>query len=238
MAILPCQKLSNKINFFHRVQLFFEFYEQNLGNFYADDEFFIQPENELAHNKLNRFFLQKNYDDSLLKTLILHGSAASGKTHISHIFAKKFSAEFINSKNLQDFILSDFFGQNKFYIFDDDAENCEENILYLVNSANEKKAFLLLAQDSQKDFLLPDLKSRIKNFDRAEILMPSIDSLRQILVKNLANRQIFLEEEMINFFCKNTSRTYESFNNLAKKIEFFCKETGKKLTVQHAKSLL
>lgn len=219
------------------MQLFFEFYEQLQDGRFGKNEFIIQPENETAQQKLKQFFVQKNFADSLMQSLILLGPKASGKTHLLHKFAQEFDVEILSLNEINHFNLMNFLTPNIFYIFDNCDQLNEEQILYLINIANEKKSFLLLAIDSAKNFSLPDLNSRLANMPNIKILLPSLDSLRQILIKNLSSKQIFLSDELVDFFCKNTHRTYEAFNNLAKKIEFFCKERGEKLTMSQAKLL-
>lgn len=176
---------------------------------YAAEDFIFLDENLSARNFLNSFFVQKDFTKSQLTSLILKGEKASGKTHLLHIFAKKFGAEFLDSQKISQLNLANFFTQNHFYILDDFDEIADEEILLrLINSAAEAKAFLLLSAQNISRFKLRDLVSRLKNIFIAEIKNLGLDAVEQLLANGLARRQIKLSKQEIKLMSNKIDRSY------------------------------
>jgi chromosomal replication initiation ATPase DnaA len=65
-------------------------------------------------NFLKKFFAQEDFSQSRFPSMILKAEKASGKTHLLHIFAKKFDAEFLNKEKISDVNPASFFIANKF----------------------------------------------------------------------------------------------------------------------------
>lgn len=220
-------------------QLSFSFENYFNKNPFNEEDFILLPENSTAVEFLNKFFAQKDYINSPIQSLILKGDGSSGKTHLLHVFAKKFNAEIINRKNISLVNPANFFSKNHFYIFDDvDEVSDEELILHLINSALEAKAFLILSGKNNWQFTLRDLNSRLKNIIDIAIENPSLDSIKQLLANGFSRRQIKLSNQIIDFIADNIDRSYEATLIAIKKIEFYCCESGKDLSMKMVKAIL
>jgi chromosomal replication initiation ATPase DnaA len=197
-------------------------------DFFSEENFLFLEENKSAKNFLDQFFAQKNFSTAKLQSLIIKGEIYSGKSHLIHIFAKKFGALYLNKGKIAKLNLVNFFIENNFYIFEDfdDIKN-EELILRLINSASESKAFLVLTTRDKHKFQLKDLVSRLKNIPAATIQNPNPESLKQLLVNGFSRRQIRLSGKIIDFISSNIPRTYEAVFLAVKKVEKFCEESGK-----------
>lgn len=220
-------------------QLIFPFSVSDSKKPYRAEDFLFLPENSVARNLLEKFFLQKEFGKSLLSSLILRGPRQCGKTHLLHIFSEKFGAEFLDHKKISQLNLVEFFAENRFYILDDveDIED-EELLLRLVNSAFEAKAFLILILNDITQFRLKDLLSRLKNIPIAEIKNPDLDAVKQLVVNALAARQIKLSMQLIDFISSRVARNYTAIFGTIKKLEDFANERGKNISLKDVKELL
>jgi chromosomal replication initiation ATPase DnaA len=220
-------------------QLFFDFYDsKNIDNFKIDD-FLRLHENIDAYNFLDNFFKQNNYQQNLLKSMILKGESGCGKTHLLNIYAQKYQINFIPAEQINFENPLKIFYENGFFIIDDFCQIAdEEKLLQYINSATESRAFLILVFNENKIFELKDLQSRIKNIASCQINQASLDSLKQIFVNILARKQIDLSNQIINFIFANISPNQSSVNQIVKKIDFFCRENDKKFNLINAKEIL
>jgi chromosomal replication initiation ATPase DnaA len=219
-------------------QLSFPFQTADNKNSFSEEEFLLLTENSSAFNFLNKFFGQNNWVKSQFPSLILKGAKESGKTHLLHIFAKKFGAEFLAKEIISEINPTHFFVADNFYIIENiDQIPDEELVLRLVNSAVEARAFLILSLTNSKHFGLKDLSSRLKNIFAVEIKNPSFESVKQLLAKGFASRQIKLSRAVIDFISENIDRNYQAIFAALKLVEFHTQEKGKSLTIADAKKI-
>lgn len=219
-------------------QLFLPFPNNIIGNLYSEEDFLLLTENSAAFSFLQKFFNQKTFSQSQFNSLILKSTPAAGKTHLMHIFARKFGADFLNKDEIVDLNPSRFFSANRFYILEDISETREELVLHLINSAFEAKAFLVLTSELYWQFQLRDLVSRLKNIFSVEIKNPGPDSIKQLLANGLSRRQIKVSSRVINFIAKNIDRTYQSCFYAVKLVELHCQESGRNIDLKKIKTLL
>ncbi len=202
------QKCSNNLS---QLSLLF----QDEKDSYREEDFLALAENLVARNFLQKFFAQKDSSLDHLQSLILKGEEASGKTHLLHIFAKKFAAEFLSKEKNH----ADFFQVNHFYILEDfDQIADEETLLHLFNSVREAGAFLLLsARNSDKKFKLKDLSSRLKNIPTVAIENPSKEALEALLMNRLARRQIRPSKSLTKSILSEVRGSYAVLNERMKR---------------------
>lgn len=231
--IFPFPKFSNSLS-----QLSLPFQISVKTNFYKESDFLLLDENLSVVNFLKKFFAQSDFLRSQFPSLIIRGGTHSGKTHLLHIFAKKFSVEFLQNSEISDLNPASFFAANKFYVLENiDEINDEELILRLINSASEAKSFLIITTKCQTKFRLKDLTSRLKNIFAVEIRNPSHETIKQLLANGFARRQIKLSGQIINFISDNIERSYEAVFAAVKIIESRCQESGKNVTMREVKEV-
>lgn len=201
-------------------QLSFSFHKDNSNNLYSSDNFIILPENSEAFKILENFFKQPNFSSATLTSLLIKGQSKSGKSHLLHIFAQKYAAQFIDSSNLENINWPDFFETNKFYIFKNlNQITNQELILAIINSANEANAFLAMSSESDINFTLKDLSSRFRNIFSVEIENPSLQSIKMLLTNYFARKQIKLSRQVIDFLSNNIERSYRAIFDIVKLVE-------------------
>ena len=194
-------------------QLIIKFdYEKN----FKDDDFYVSTSNKSVFDTLSSWpKWEKNF-------LNIVGDKYSGKTHLINIFLKKFKGLKLNAKSLNDEDLNKI----KIYeniILEDLDENVDEKLIYsLFNIIDIDNKYIIAT--SQKpitsiDFSLVDLKSRTKNFLIQIIDKPDDELLFALILKNLSDRQISIDEKLINFIIKRIDRSYGNISNFIYKID-------------------
>lgn len=220
-------------------QLNFNFSSTENQKKFDEDNFIFSSENAEAIDFLTKFFTKELFNYNSVLSCIIKGEEHSGKTHILNIFAKKFNAIFLNFQELQKQNIANFFSQNNFYILDniDEIKN-QELLLHIINSASEVGAFLVLSAKNIDNFTLKDLNSRLKNIATTEIKDPQSELRKILLAKGLCERQLKLEEDVIDFVAKMLNPSYKSLNLALEIIEGFCHANKKKFTLNEAKKML
>ena len=194
-------------------QLIIKFdYEKN----FKDDDFYVSKCNK------NTFDVLNNWPKWEKKFLNITGDKYSGKTHLINIFIKKFKGIKLNAKYLKDDDLSKI----KIYeniILEDLSEKVNEKLVYsLFNIIDIDNKFIIVTSDNpitDIDFSLIDLKSRTKNFIIQKIEKPDDDLMFALILKNLSDRQISINEKLINFIIKRIDRSYSNIFNFIYKID-------------------
>ena len=219
-------------------QLSFTFQNSSNKNPFSEEDFLVLAENSAAFEVLNKFFAQKDFTESQFESLMIRGEAASGKSHLLNIFAKKFQAEILKKENISSVNPANFFVENNFYIFDNINEiKDEELILRVINSATEAKAFLILSLQNHRQFSLRDLTSRLKNILTIDIENPSLESIKQLLANGFSRRQIKLSGLLIDFIANHIERSYTAILAAIKIVEFYCNENGKNIGMKEVRAL-
>lgn len=220
------------------MQLSFPFQSNSKTDLFGKEDFLQLSENSSAINFLNKFFIQEGFSASQFQSLILRGEKSSGKTHLLHIFAKKFKAEFLDHDKLSGVNPADFFTANQFYILDDiNKIKDEELILRLINSAVEAHAFLIISTNSDLKFELKDLSSRLKNIFAVEIKKLSEESLKMLLTHSFARKQIKLSRQVIDFLSDNIQRSFAAVLEAVKLVELQVQESKDGAKIKRIKEI-
>ena len=194
-------------------QLIIKFDHQN--NF-KDDDFYVSRSNKNTFDMLNSW---PNWEKNFLN---ITGDKYSGKSHLINIFIKKFKGIKINAKVLNDEDLSQI-KVHENVILEDLNEKVNEKLVYsLFNIIDIDNKFIIVTSNdpiTDINFSLVDLKSRTKNFIIQKIEKPDDDLIFALILKNLSDRQILINEKLINFIIKRIDRSYSNIFNFIYKID-------------------
>ena len=194
-------------------QLIIKFDHQN--NF-KDDDFYVSRSNKNTFDMLNSW---PNWEKNFLN---ITGDKYSGKSHLINIFIKKFKGIKINAKVLNDGDLSQI-KVHENVILEDLNEKVNEKLVYsLFNIIDIDNKFIIVTSNdpiTNINFSLADLKSRTKNFIIQKIEKPDDDLIFALILKNLSDRQILINEKLINFIIKRIDRSYSNIFNFIYKID-------------------
>lgn len=219
-------------------QLFFDFYQTHQIDNFKEQDFVFLPENKKANSLINNFFTDFT-NHNFLKNIIIYGESCVGKTHLLHIYSRKFHGEIINISQLSNFNPLNHFQSKQIYILDDlSLFDNEHKILQIINSANEIGARLIMLYREPVNYEIPDLISRIRNISCAKIENYCPTNLKIILANILSRKQIFLNQKLLDLIFKKAVIKSADIVFLIKKIEEISNISGKELTINNLNFLL
>ena len=88
------------------------------------------------------------------------------------------------------------------------------------------------------NFKLKDLLSRAKNFLLLNIEKPDDDLILAIIIKNLSDRQISLDNKLIDYILKRIDRSYSKIHEFIYKIDQLSLKTKKSINLKIIKKVL
>jgi len=188
----------------------------NYDNNFKIDDFFISKSNEHIFKLLNNWpKWEKNF-------LNIIGEKFSGKSHLVDIFIKKFKGIKIDTKSLDENIISSIkIHQN--IILENLNLNIDEKLFYtLINIVEQDNKYLIVTSKIpivNLGFKLEDLKSRAKNFILQTIDKPDDELIFALILKNLSDRQVSLDKKLIEYIIKRIGRSYSKIFDFIYKID-------------------
>ena len=183
---------------------------------FDENDYYVSKSNYFAKNIL------ETWPHWEKKIVDLTGEKYSGKTHLSTIFKIKSNALYLLSKNIDNSTLKKIKLSNSIIIEDlDDTFN--EKLLYSIfNLVEQDNKYLLISSNKPIDtlsFSLPDLVSRLKNCIIANIEQPDDDLIYAIILKSFSDRQIKLDNKIVDYIIKRIARSYSKMHEFIYKID-------------------
>ena len=187
-------------------------YDQN----FKDQDFYVSNCNEHSFSLLNSW---PKWDKNFINLI---GEKFSGKSHLINIFLEKYRGIKINAEDIN----NEFLQQIKIYeniIVEDLTEKINENLLFtLINIIDQDNKYLIATSTIpivDFKFKLNDLNSRSNNFILSQIEKPGDDLIYALILKNLSDRQISIDQKLIEFIIKRIDRTYGKISDFIYKID-------------------
>ena len=207
----------------------------NFSKNYKRDDFFVSKSNFFAFNLIDSW---PKWEKNILN---ICGEKYSGKTHLSEIFLNKNKGKILDSKKFifneahnlriyQNIILEDF---------NNDID--EESIFSLINFVDQNNKYLVinsLKPINEMNFNLKDLKSRSKNSLVAKIEDPDDQLIKVLLAKNFSDRQIKIDNKLIEFAVKRITRSYGKIFEFIYKIDEISLKKKKSIDLKTVKEVL
>ena len=202
---------------------------------FDENDYYVSKSNYFAKNIIEAWPKWEK------KIVNLTGDEYSGKTHLSNIFKKKSNALYLYSKNIDDKILKKIKLSNNVIIEDLD-ESFDENLLYsLFNLVEQDNKYLLISSKKPIDtmkFKLPDLLSRLKNCIIAKIEQPDDELIYAIILKSFSDRQIKLDNKIIDYIIKRIARSYSKMHEFIYKIDELSLKKKKSINFKIIKEII
>jgi len=156
------------------------------------------------------------------RVLVLYGPAGTGKTHLTHMWAREAGGLVFSGADLAKKLESLPDGQA---IAIEDADRLADRaaLFHLMNRAQRENipALLLIARDAparwQTD--IPDLQSRLKAVSTAELQEPDDALLARLLKKLFADRQSPLVDGLIDYLLPRMERSVEGARRLVEALD-------------------
>lgn len=196
-----------------------------LEEFYEED-FIVSSSNIQAYNSIKHF---ENWAD---KRLLLIGESGSGKTHMAGIFCAKANAELLKAP----FDLTNIPNSN--LIIEDIQKVEQATLFHVINLCKNNQTSLLLTATELPDFTLPDLQSRINATAKVYIKSPDEILFKAILHKQFFQRQINLNQEVLDYLSVRLTRGYAAIKEFVARVDQYSLVSKRRITIPLIKKVL
>lgn len=156
--------------------------------------------------------------------LLLVGPEASGKSHLAAIWAARSGALRLRGQDLAEprAALARLDGGRVALCDDADLVVEERALLHLLNAIGERRGHLLLTARAAPPawaVVLPDLRSRLAALWTIALAPPDDALLAALLVKQLADRGLRVEPEVVTFLVARMERSFAGARRLARALD-------------------
>ena len=213
-------------------QLIIKFdYDQN----FKDEDFYVSSSNKHIFSLLNQWpKWEKNF-------LNISGEKFSGKSHLINIFIKKFRGIKLNANSLTNEDLKVIKIHENINLENLD-ENIDEKLIYsLLNIVDVDNKYIIVTSEIpivDINFSLIDLKSRTKNFLLQKIEKPDDELMFALILKNLSDRQISINKNLIDYIVKRIDRSYGKISDFIYKVDELSLKRKKPIDFKIIKEIL
>ena len=154
---------------------------------------------------------------------IILGEEGSGKTHLVEVWRRKNNAILVSADKLVAREVPSLLKSGALAIEELQSAKLDERALFhVLNFAKQESKFLLLTSRLAPSVLplaIPDLASRLKSLPIIQILAPDDALLRGVLVKLFMDRQISVEEGLINYILVRMPRSLGAARKLVADVD-------------------
>lgn len=173
---------------------------------FAREDFLGGPSNASALTLIERW---PDWPDRIMA---LVGPEGSGKSHLAAIWAEMTGARVLAAKLLPETDLPSAFATGALVVEDLDPTDLDERALFhLINLAKEERAYVLLTSRlalAGFPVAIRDLASRLRAVPSVALAPPDDDLLRLLIVKLAADRQINVDEPLVNYLANRIERSF------------------------------
>jgi chromosomal replication initiation ATPase DnaA len=202
----------------------------------GEEDFFEAPSNEKA------LAMVRLWPDWPQKTLLLSGPQGAGKSHLAAIWARRAGARFFRARDLTLELAPSLANEAALVLENaDEAPQRETEMFHLLNLAFERGCFVLIVARQRPDLWglsTPDLLSRLRRAPQVAIESPDERFLRAILVKLFHDRQIRVDESLIDYLSLRLERSFEAAQNIVAALDHEGLARGRAITRPLAARLL
>ena len=174
--------------------------------------------------------------------LAVYGPEGSGKTHLTHVWARRSGAGILSRDEVAGQIAQQIVGDSGSCVLDD-AEGAvdEETLLHLYNYLAEIGGTLLLAArrpPAQWGLVLADLASRLATVPAVGISLPDDELLGALLVKHFHDRQLKVDDDVLVYLLPRMERSFAAAEAVVEALDRLGLSEGRAVTVPLARKVL
>jgi chromosomal replication initiation ATPase DnaA len=162
------------------------------------------------------------------------GPQGSGKSHLANVWRLRSGAGFVAAAALDDAGVARLADGAAIVVENVDAGIGDEKALFhLLNRARESKLSVLLTSRTapgEQDFLVPDLRSRLRALPVVELQPPDEALLKAVLVKLFDDRQLSVEPPVIDYLSVRMERSMAAASQIVAEIDRLALATHRKVT--------
>jgi chromosomal replication initiation ATPase DnaA len=211
---------------------------------YSADDYVVSKANNDIYSYMNNWcnIASNNVTNKYAKCMLIKGEKRSGKTHLCTIFARNNFAKFISKSNLKNDNLIDLVNSRDCFIIDDFnlVKKHQQEIYSLINLIVEKNKTLIITieNNSLSSITLPDLLSRLNAFHIETLDKPDDLLCNAILTKNFIDRQLKVNQDVIDYLLARIERSYESLAKIIEIIDLKSMQMKREVTIPLVKEIL
>jgi chromosomal replication initiation ATPase DnaA len=184
---------------------------------FAREDFLEGPSNRAALALIERWL------DWPAPAMALVGPEGSGKSHLASIWAEAAGARVLAARLLGEIDLPGALATGALVLEDVEPAKLDERALFhLINLAREQGAFLLFtARQPPASFQVSirDLASRLRAMPVVTLAPPDDALLRALIVKLAADRQIAVDETLVNYLANRIERSFAAAREAVKRLD-------------------
>ena len=173
---------------------------------FAREDFLRGPSNAAALTLIERW---PDWPDRIVAVI---GPEGSGKSHLAAIWAEATGARILSAKLLSLSDLPAAFATGALVLEDLEFAGLDERALFhFLNLARENGAFVLITSRSPLSTFpvaIRDLASRMRAVPSVTMSSPDDAFLRALIVKLAADRQISVDEALVNYLANRIERSF------------------------------
>lgn len=183
---------------------------------FAEEDFLVTDCNAEAHGWIDR------WPDWPGFALALTGPAASGKSHLAHLFAARSGGQVLAAAALTVESVPHLAERKAIALEDADQGVDETALFHLFNLLREVKGWLLLTgreAPSRWGLVLPDLTSRLATLPVTAIGAPDDALLQVLLLKLFADRQLKVGPDVLAYLLPRMERSFLAARALVEEVD-------------------
>lgn len=173
---------------------------------FAREDFLPGPSNAAALALIDR------WPDWPARLVVLVGPEGSGKSHLAAIWAEASGARVLSAKRLDETDLPAALATGALVVEDLESSGFEERALFhLINLAREEEADVLFTARTPPAAFpvsIRDLASRLRALPVVTLEAPDDALLRSLIVKLAADRQLAVDEALVNYLANRIERSF------------------------------
>jgi chromosomal replication initiation ATPase DnaA len=184
---------------------------------FAREDFLAGPSNASA------LALVERWPDWPAPVMALTGPEGSGKSHLAAVWAEIAGARVLSARLLDETGLPTALATGALVVEDLEPATLDERALFhLLNLAREEGAFVLItARVAPATFTVSirDLASRLRAVPAVALAPPDDALLRSVLVKLAADRQLSVDEALVNYLANRIERSFAAARAAVNRID-------------------
>ena len=192
---------------------------------YAREDFLAGPSNSAA------LALIDSWPDWPNRIMALNGPEGAGKTHLAAIWAEASGARRVAARVLTEAEVPAALTTGALVLEDLEAGDFDERALFhLINLAREEQAYVLMTGRQIPTGLkvaIRDLGSRLRAVPSVLLQSPGDTLLRLVMVKLAADRQLALDQTVVNYVANRIERSFALVTkvspNFSEKMSGYCR---------------
>jgi chromosomal replication initiation ATPase DnaA len=165
---------------------------------------------------------------------LVAGPQGSGKSHLANVWRLRSGGGIVSAADLDDATVAGLADGAAIVVEDLDRGIGDEKALFhLLNRARESKLSVLLTSrlpPGEQEFIVPDLRSRLRALPVVEVQPPDEVLLKAVLVKLFDDRQLSVEPQVIDYLNVRMERSMAEASRVVAAVDRLALATHRKVT--------